>query len=128
VHLGGGGGFGGEEGVCEVVCEVHLCLISLACIVFTAVPLTCVAVYIPYSIPVPVKSLSRPRGAVDSGPAALESAAASVVALTCGLRVVGGFGWLCEVRLCGPCAFVRPRVPCVSRLPRCLFTGKKTAV
>ena len=36
----------------------------------------------------------RPRGAVDSGPAALESAAASVVALTCGLCVVGGFGWL----------------------------------
>ena len=33
VHLGGGGGFGGEEGVCEVVCEVHLCLISgLYCI------------------------------------------------------------------------------------------------
>jgi len=30
----------------------------------------------------------------------------------------------CEVRLCGPCAFVRPRVPCVSRLPpRCLFTA-----
>jgi hypothetical protein len=27
-------------------------------------------------------------------PAALESAAASVVALTCGLCVVGGFGWL----------------------------------
>ncbi len=34
----------------------------------------------------------------------------------------------CEVRLCGPSAFVRPRVPCVpcvSRLPppRCLFTA-----
>ena len=38
--------------------------------------------------------LSRPRGAVGSGPAAVESAAASVVALTCGVRVVGGFGWL----------------------------------
>ena len=32
VHLGGGGGFGGEEGVCEVVCEVHLCLSGLYCI------------------------------------------------------------------------------------------------
>jgi hypothetical protein len=46
--------------------------------------------------------------------------------VTCGLCVllVGLDG--CEVRLCGPCAFVRPRVPCVpcvSRLPRCLFTG-----
>jgi hypothetical protein len=38
--------------------------------------------------------LSRPRGAVGSGPAAVESAAASVVALTCGVCVVGGFGWL----------------------------------
>ena len=32
----------------------------------------------------------------------------------------------CEVRLCGPCAFVRPRVPCVSCVcpgsPRCIFT------
>ena len=28
----------------------------------------------------------------------------------------------CEVGLCGPCALERPRVPCVSRLPRCLFT------
>ena len=28
----------------------------------------------------------------------------------------------CEVRLCDPCARVRPCVPCVSRLPRCLFT------
>ena len=27
----------------------------------------------------------------------------------------------CEVRLCGPCAFVRPRVPCVSRLPPVSF-------
>jgi hypothetical protein len=24
----------------------------------------------------------------------------------------------CEVRLCGPCAFVRPRVPCVSCVSR----------
>jgi hypothetical protein len=50
-------------------------------------------------------------------------AAASVVALTCGLceLLVGLDGG--EVRLCGPYAFVRPRVPCVSRLPRCLFTG-----
>ena len=38
--------------------------------------------------------LSRPRGAVGSGRAAVESAAASVVALTCGLCVVGGFGGL----------------------------------
>ena len=33
----------------------------------------------------------------------------------------------CEVRRCDPCALVRPRVPCVSRVcpgsPRCLFTG-----
>ena len=32
----------------------------------------------------------------------------------------------CEVRLCGPSAFVRPRVPMVSRLPPCLFTGTET--
>jgi len=36
----------------------------------------------------------RPRGAVGFGLAAVESAAASVVALTCGVFVVGGFGWL----------------------------------
>ena len=47
--------------------------------------------------------------------------------LTCGVCVVGaGFGTLdgCEVRLCGPRAFVRPRVPCVpcvSRLPPVSF-------
>ena len=64
---------------------------------------------------------SRPRGAVDSGPAALESAAASVVALTCGLSVLLVGLDACEVRLCGPCAFVRPRVPCVSRLPPVSF-------
>jgi len=29
----------------------------------------------------------------------------------------------CEVRLCDPCPRVSPCVPCVSRLPRCLFTG-----
>jgi hypothetical protein len=34
------------------------------------------------------------RGAVGSGPAAVQSAAASVVALTCGVCVAGGFGWL----------------------------------
>jgi len=38
----------------------------------------------------------------------------------------------CEVRLRGPCAFVRPRVPCVSRecpgSPRCLFTGMCVSV
>jgi hypothetical protein len=37
--------------------------------------------------------LSRPRGAVGSWPAAVELAAVSAVALTCGL-CVGGFGWL----------------------------------
>ena len=51
-----------------------------------------------FGVPVRVRwgrpLLNRPRGAVGSGPAALESAAASVVALTCGLCVVGGFGWL----------------------------------
>ena len=35
----------------------------------------------------------------------------------------------CEVRLCDPCARVRPCVPCVSRVrpgsPRCLFTASK---
>ena len=36
--------------------------------------------------------LSRPRGAVGSGPAAVESAAVSAVALTCGW-CVGEFGW-----------------------------------
>ena len=41
-----------------------------------------------------VASSESAAGAVDSGPAALESAAALVVALTCGLCVVGGFGWL----------------------------------
>jgi hypothetical protein len=42
--------------------------------------------------------LSRPRGARAVGrfglAAPVESAAASVVALTCGVCVVGGFGWL----------------------------------
>ena len=33
-------------------------------------------------------------GAVGFGLAAVESVAASVVALTCGVFVVGGFGWL----------------------------------
>ena len=36
--------------------------------------------------------LSRPRGAVGSGPAAVESAAVSAVAWSCGCVV--GFGWL----------------------------------
>ena len=66
--------------------------------------------------------LSRPRGAVDSGPAAVlaavESVAVSAVAWSCGCVV--GFGWMvvrfvrvirvpaCAVRPCVPC------VPCVS--------------
>ena len=57
----------------------------------------------------------------------LESAAASAVALTCGLCVLVGLDG-CEVRLCDLCALMRPRVPCVScvsRLPRCLFTGNR---
>ena len=68
-------------------------------------------------------------GRVGSGPAAVhaavESAAVSAVAWSCGCVV--GFGCGCEVRLCDPCARVRPCVPCVSRVcpgsPRCLFTG-----
>ena len=35
----------------------------------------------------------------------------------------------CEVRRCEPCALVRPRVPCVSRvsrLPGVFFTGNAT--
>ena len=63
--------------------------------------------------------LSRPRGAVGSGPAAVESAAVSAVALTCGCVLVSLDG--CEVRRCDPCALVRPRVPCVSRVcPVCV--------
>ena len=49
----------------------------------------------------------------------------TVVALTAGCVLEGLDG--CEVRLCDPCALVRLRVPCVSRVctgsPRCLFTG-----
>ena len=86
--------------------------------------------------------LSRPRGAVDSGPAAVlaavESVAVSAVTRSCGCVVgndVGNVGFgLMVVRfvrvICHLCARVRPCVPCVSRvcpgcrLPRCLFTGK----
>ena len=77
--------------------------------------------------------LSRPRGAVGSGAAAVEFAADSVVALSCGC--LGGFGWgfgLNEVRLCDPCV---PRVrPCIYRSrvcpvsPRCLFEGARVFV
>ena len=64
--------------------------------------------------------LSRPQGAFGSGAAAVEPAADSVVARLCGC--VGGLGWFgCEVRLCLPCARVRPCVPCVSRLPPVSF-------
>ena len=56
----------------------------------------------------------------------LESAAASAVALTCGLCVLVGLDG-CEVRLCDPCArlcpcvLCVPCVSCVSRLPRVSF-------
>ena len=66
--------------------------------------------------------LSRPRGAVGSGPAvvhaAVESAAVSAVAWSCGCQGAGVSLGLdgCEVRLCDPCARVRPCVPCVSRV------------
>ena len=62
--------------------------------------------------------LSRPRGAFGSGAAAVEQAVDSVVARSCGC--VGGLDG-CEVRLCLPCARVRPCVPCVSRLPPVSF-------
>ena len=63
--------------------------------------------------------LSRTRGAVGSGAAAVESAAVSAVALSCGL-CVGGFGWIvvrfvCVIRVPPGCAPVCPHcVPCVS--------------
>ena len=71
--------------------------------------------------------LSRPRRAVGSGPAAVESAAVSAVALTCGFNVFVSLDGY-DVRLCLPrvpvCARVRPCVPCVCPgSPRCLFTG-----
>jgi hypothetical protein len=53
--------------------------------------------------------LSRPRGAVGSGPAAVESAAVSAIALTCRLCVLVNLDG-CEVRRCDPCALVRLRV------------------
>ena len=62
--------------------------------------------------------------------AAVESAAVSVVALSCGLCVLVVGLDCCEVRLCDPCARAcgAPVCPtCVSRVspgsPRCLFTG-----
>ena len=72
--------------------------------------------------------LSRPRGAVGSGPADVEPAAVSAVAWSCGCQAgVGVCRWGslarcslgldgCEVCLCDPCARVRPCVPCVSRV------------
>ena len=75
------------------------------------------------------------RGADDSGIAAVHAADESDAVKVRG--GVGGFGWMvvtCEVRLCVPCARVRPCVPCVpcvSRVcpgsPRCLFTGIRLA-
>ena len=52
--------------------------------------------------------LSRPRGAFGSGAAAVESAADTVLRSPCGRAgvFVGLDG--CEVRLCDPCARVRP--------------------
>ena len=74
--------------------------------------------------------LSRPRGAVDSGPAAVLAAMLSRSRFRPRRAVVRVCRWVwvdgCEVRPCDPCARVRPCVPCVpcvSRLPRCLFTG-----
>ena len=70
--------------------------------------------------------LSRPRGAFGSVAAAVESAADSVIARSCGRAgvLVGLDG--CEVLLCDPCARVRPCVPCVCPgSPRCLFTGTR---
>ena len=61
-------------------------------------------------------------GAVGPGPAAVhpavESAAVSAVAGRAGVSL--GLD-VCEVRLCDPCARVRPCVPCVSRLPPVSF-------
>ena len=74
--------------------------------------------------------LSRPRGAVDSGPAAVLAAVESVAVF---VRVCV-FGFLvdgCEVRPCDPCARVRPCVPCVPVCPgspRCLFTDRYCTV
>jgi hypothetical protein len=80
------------------------------------------------------ESLSRPRGAVGSGAAAVESG--SSCGRACGMVWVLGslhrwwFGMVwdgCEVRLCDPCASVsrvcRVCVPCVSRLPPLLLRG-----
>ena len=76
--------------------------------------------------------LSRPRGAFGSWAAAVEPLSRPRIrSVTSRLARSGRAGVLvgldgCEVRLCDPCACVRPCVPCVSRLPpvpRCLFTG-----
>jgi hypothetical protein len=69
--------------------------------------------------------LSRPRGAVGFGLAAVESAAASVVALTSDVRgVCCWWVWLVVRFVCVPLCV---RVFRVSRVcpgsPRCLFTG-----
>ena len=82
--------------------------------------------------------LSRTRGAVGSGAAAVESAAVSAVALSCGLCVgVGGFGWIvvrfvCVIRVppgSGVCARVsRVSRVCPRRLPPVSFTARDFAV
>ena len=66
--------------------------------------------------------LSRPRGAVGSGPAAVLAAVDSAAELRPSRRRAGVSLGLdgCEVRLCDPCARLCPCVlcvPCVSRLP-----------
>ncbi len=74
--------------------------------------------------------LSRPREAVGFGLAAVESAAASVVALTSDVRgVCCWWVWLVVRFVCVPLCV---RVFSVSRVcpgsPRCLFTGRSVCV
>jgi len=78
-------------------------------------------------------NFASPRGAVGSGPVAVESAAASVVSLTCGMCVVGAWWvWMVvrsssawSVCLCAPaCPVSRVCPVCVPGSPRCLYTGK----
>ena len=63
--------------------------------------------------------LSRPRGAFGSGAAELLLCVLSRPRIRSSRGRAGVLVGLdgCEVRLCHPCARVRPCVPCVSRLP-----------
>ena len=80
--------------------------------------------------------LSRPRGAVGSGRPGLRILSRPRFRPSRGRAGVSLGLDVCEVRLCDPCARVRPCIPCVSRVPAppyvflptplCLFTGKKT--